>query len=88
MISKKIIDVNFSFQWGNFYSWRVDLEGERIILPDSLQARDVAIAHEGHQGLKRVKSFLRTKIWFPNMGEMVQDAMNKCMAADNWFGCW
>lgn len=55
------------------------LRGERIVLPESLQARAVSIAHEGHQGMTKVKGFLRTKIWFPNMDIMVKEKMESCL---------
>lgn len=77
----KQIDVNFRKIFNELMVTTdgLILRGERIVLPDSLQARAVSIAHEGHQGLTRVKGFLRTKIWFPNMDIMVQETMDKCL---------
>ena len=44
------------------------LRGSRIIMPFKLQNRVVVLAHEGHQGIRKTKSLLREKVWFPEMG--------------------
>ena len=53
------IDVNFRKVFNELMATAdgLILRGESIVLPDSLQARAVSIAHEGHQGLTRVKGF-------------------------------
>ncbi|XP_052809099.1 uncharacterized protein K02A2.6-like [Mya arenaria] len=56
------------------------LRDRRIVLPASLRQRAIHIAHEGHQGTTRTKAFLRSKVWFPNMNEMVKDIVKGCIA--------
>ncbi|XP_045160783.1 uncharacterized protein K02A2.6 [Mercenaria mercenaria] len=50
------------------------------VLPKSLRERAIHIPHEGHQGTTRTKAFLRSKVWFPNMNEMVEDIIKGCIA--------
>ena len=38
--------------------------GTRLVIPHTLQARTLAITHEGHQGLVTTKQLLREKVWF------------------------
>ena len=37
-----------------------------------LQKKVVDAAHEGHQGITKTKSFLRSRLWFPGMDAMVE----------------
>ena len=41
------------------------LRGPRIVLPTALQNKAVEIAHEGHHGIERTKSLIRSKLWYP-----------------------
>ncbi|KAJ1156950.1 hypothetical protein NDU88_009666, partial [Pleurodeles waltl] len=43
------------------------LRGRRIVLPQSLWAKVVELAHQGHQGAAKTKARLRAKVWFPGM---------------------
>ena len=54
------------------------LRGNRIVIPDALQKLVIALAHEGHQGLVKTRSFLRSKVWFPKMDAAVDQVVNKC----------
>ena len=54
------------------------LRGNRIVIPDALQKRVIALAHEGHQGLLKTRSLLRSKVWFPKMDAAVDEVVNKC----------
>ena len=47
------------------------LRGNRIVIPDALQKRVIEQAHEGHQGLVKTRSLLRSKVWFPKMDTAV-----------------
>jgi len=38
------------------------LRGTRIVIPQSLRKQVLHLAHEGHQGIVKVKSRLRTKV--------------------------
>ena len=56
------------------------LKGGKIVLPKVLQDRAISIAHEGHQGMSRTKSFLRSKVWFPGINDRVEAAVMSCTA--------
>ena len=43
------------------------LRGDWIVIPQSLRRSVVESAHEGHQGIVKTKSRLRTKVWWPKM---------------------
>lgn len=51
------------------------LRDKRIVLPKKLRDKAIHIAHEGHQGTTRTKSFLRSKVWFPNLRDRVEQAI-------------
>ena len=54
------------------------LRGNRIVIPDALQKRVIELAHEGHQGLVKTRSLLRSKVWFPKMDAAVDQVVKKC----------
>jgi hypothetical protein len=58
----------------------VVMRNQRIIIPFSLQERVIAIAHEGHRGITKTKSLLRTKVWFPRLEDLVEKKINSCSA--------
>ena len=47
------------------------LHGNWIVIPDALQKHVMKLAHEGHQGLVKTRSLLRSKVWFPKMDAAV-----------------
>lgn len=51
-----------------------------MVLPQSLQRRALQIAHEGHQGVSKTKSLVRTKVWFPGIDVMVEEMVAGCLA--------
>jgi len=55
------------------------LRGSRIVIPQALQARVIALAHRGHQGITKSKELLRTKVWFSNMNKLLHTAISKCI---------
>ena len=55
------------------------LRGERIVLPKSLVADAISIAHEGHMGIQKTKQYLRTGLWFPNMDSLAESSVRKCL---------
>ena len=55
------------------------LREDKIVLPISLYAKAIKIGHEGHQGITRTKSLLRSKIWFPGMNEYVEKEIQNGM---------
>ena len=38
-----------------------------IVIPESLQADIIMLANEGHQEISKIKSYLRSKVWFPQL---------------------
>ena len=55
------------------------LRGSRIVVPDAVQKRVVELAHEGHQGLVKTRSLLRSKVWFPRMDSLVDSVVKHCV---------
>ena len=64
----------------NLPQWMVTLffRGNRIVVPDALQKRVIELAHEGHQGLVKTCSLLRSKVWFPKMDAAVDQVVKNC----------
>jgi len=54
---------------------QVILRGTRIVIYKVLRHRVVELAHEGHQGIVKVKERLRSKVWWPGVDK---DAERKC----------
>ena len=54
------------------------LRGGRLVIPGSLRARVIDLAHEGHQGICKTKSLLRSKVWFPNLDKFFWETVRKC----------
>ena len=56
------------------------LRDTRIVIPHALQARTLAIAHEGHQVLVKTKRLLREKVWFPGIDNQAETLLKGCLA--------
>ena len=54
------------------------LHGNRIVIPVALQKRVIELAHEGHQGLAKTRSLVRSKVWFPKMDTAVDQVVKRC----------
>ncbi|KAJ8366663.1 hypothetical protein AAFF_G00345590 [Aldrovandia affinis] len=54
------------------------LRGTRIVLPCSLHARALTLAHEGHLGIVGTKQHLRTKVWWPGMDRAAEKHCKEC----------
>ena len=55
-----------------------------IVIPYSLQADCIAIAHEAHQGASKTLSCPRKSCWFPNMKKLADDYVENyipCLAS-------
>ena len=59
----------------------VILRGTRIVIPEKLRQRVLRLAHEGHQGIVKMKERLRSKVWWPGVDK---DAEGKCRGC---YGC-
>ena len=60
---------------------QVILRGTRIVIPKVLRSRVLELAHEGHQGIVKMKERLRSKVWWPGVDK---DAEQKCREC---YGC-
>ena len=56
------------------------LRGTRIVIPVSLEQRVLQLAHEGHQGIVKTKTLLRSKVWFPNIDQKAESIVKNCLA--------
>lgn len=54
------------------------LRGTRIVIPQSLRKQVLHLAHEGHQGVVKAKSRLRTKVWWPKMDTDAERICTSC----------
>ena len=56
------------------------LKGNKIVVPETLQARAVQLAHEGHQGIVKTKALARERIWFPGIDKKIEQVVKDCFA--------
>jgi transposase InsO family protein len=54
------------------------LRGTKLVIPESLRATVLKIAHEGHLGTSKTKRLVRDKAWFPGMDTAIEELANKC----------
>ena len=54
------------------------LRGTRIVIPQKLQPRTLALAHEGHLGVVGTRQNLRTKVWWPGMDKAADRHCRTC----------
>ena len=54
------------------------LRGTRIVIPNILRDHVLKIAHEGHQGIVKTKTRLRSKVWWPKMDSDVEKLCKTC----------
>ena len=54
--------------------------GTLLVIPSELRDKAVKLAHEGHQGINRTKSLIRSKVWFPGINAAVEKAVHNCAA--------
>ena len=54
------------------------LRGTRIVIPNVLRDRVLRIAHEGHQGIVKMKTRLQSKVWWPKMDSDVEKLCKTC----------
>lgn len=54
------------------------LRVDRIIIPEKLRDQVLRLAHEGHPGMRLMKSHLRTNVWWPKMDQQVERFVKQC----------
>ena len=55
------------------------VRGERLVIPEELQASVVQLAHEGHPGFERTLGLMRESTWFPGMSSMARSCVETCV---------
>lgn len=50
------------------------------VIPSSLQARVLAMAHEGHLGIVKLKQRCRDTVWWPGIDREIEDMVKDCTA--------
>ena len=54
------------------------LRGTRFVIPAVLRADVLELAHEGHQGITKMKQRLRSKVWWPGMDNAAERKCRTC----------
>ena len=54
------------------------VRGNQILIPNSLRADAIGLAHEGHQYAEKTLNLLRQTSWFPKMSSMVRSYVSSC----------
>ena len=54
------------------------VRGDKLVIPEELQAIVVQLAHEGHLGFEKTLGLLRESNWFPGMSDMVRTYVETC----------
>ena len=57
------------------------LRGTRIVFPKALRGEVLRLAHEGHQGIVKMKARLRTQVWWPKIDSDAERVCKSC------YGC-
>ena len=61
------------------YDKNLILRGTRIVVPKTLRAYAIRLAHVGYQGIVKTKSLIREKIWFPLIDSLVKAEIDACI---------
>ena len=54
------------------------MRGTRIVIPQSLRSEVLRLAHEGHQGIMKMKTHLRTKVWWLKIDSDAEKVCRSC----------
>ena len=54
------------------------MRGTRIVIPQSVRSEVLRLAHEGHQGIVKMKNRLRTKVWWPKIDHDAAQVCKSC----------
>lgn len=54
------------------------LRGDRVVVPATLTANSIELAHESHPGIVWMKQRLRECYWWPQMDQQVQNTIRSC----------
>jgi hypothetical protein len=56
------------------------VRGSRTIIPSSLRAAVLELAHEGHPGIVRIKQRCREAVWWPGIDRDIETFVRDCVA--------
>ena len=56
------------------------MRGDKLVIPERLQADVIGLAHEGNMGVDKTKTLLRETCWFPRMSKLVDKYVESCNA--------
>lgn len=54
------------------------LRGDRIVVPAGLRQQVLNIAHDGHPGVRMMKSYLRSAVWWPKLDADTENFVKSC----------
>ena len=55
------------------------IRNDKLVIPRNLRQQVLSLAHEGHQGVRKTKSYLRSRVWFPGMDTAVEKEVKQCI---------
>lgn len=71
------------------------LYSDRVVIPTTLQKRMLKEFHVGHPGISRMKSLMRSFVFWPNMDKDIEEKVRECRgcalamkAPPTQFGSW
>ncbi|XP_060569033.1 uncharacterized protein K02A2.6-like [Ruditapes philippinarum] len=65
------------------YNETLLMKNDKLVIPKSLREKAIKLGHEGHQGIVKTKSYIRSKVYFPNMNSEIEAAIQKCLACQS-----
>ena len=55
------------------------IRNNKLVIPRNLQQQVLSLAHEGHQGVRKTKSYLRSRVWLPGTDTAVEKEVKQCI---------
>ena len=55
------------------------LWGTRVVVPPQLRSQVIEEIHEGHPGMRRMKSFARSYVWWPGLDQELEKKVRMCL---------
>lgn len=52
--------------------------GQRMVVPNSMQAETLQKVHEGHQGTTRYRLRAKTSVWWPGLSQQLKSLIDNC----------
>lgn len=58
----------------------VIIRNHTVVIPRTLRARVINVAHSSHQGITKTKLMIREKVWWPGVNKDIETAIESCQA--------